>query len=267
MDVKLSLTTHCNAKCRTCPVWSIPGRDMPWEVFTNIWSKINASKLVSRILLNNTGDMYVHPDHIRMFEYIEQHHYKPIIMTTNAAGMDYVPAVDLIIISFNGGTKGSYEYTTGLSWDEVTATIRSHYSELARRPLEMHMLAWDGNAGTEQALVEYWHDFPGRIRVSYKYDNQMRDDHTLPQYRRTDRIPCDYLDMISVMPDGRVVSCAHDFHAVTNFGNLYTGTVAGTIKHPNRLQMKAEHARGEFRGLCAKCNYNTPIGDRVVYLK
>lgn len=268
MDAKLSVTTRCNAACATCPVWQYAGEDMTVANFQLLWEKLMASSLISRVLLNNTGDLYNHPESRRILQYVERHRFKPVIMTTNAGEMDYVPKIDVLIVSFNGGTKETYEATTGLSFEEVKANIRSHYTELRNIPvLEMHCLMWEGNAGTEDALLETWRDFPGRIRLSYKYDNQMKDDKTLPPYRANHRVPCDYLGMFSIMPDGHVVSCAHDFKKETNFGNVFDADLETVVMHPARLMKIREHKNGVFSGLCANCNYNTPLGDRIRYIK
>ena len=268
MDAKLTLTNACGAHCKTCPVWQLPREEMSWETFTVVWDKLMASPLIDRILLNNIGDMFFHPLHEKMFAYMAEHHHKAVIMTTNAAGMDVVPRwVDLLVISFNGGTKESYEYTTGMDFDQVVDNIRKNYATIALRPAEMHCLIWEGNAGTEDAFEELWADFPGKLRISYKYDNQHEEDHTLPEYRKTDRIPCDYLGMLNIMQSGRVTACAHDFGQQTDFGNLVYDTVAGSFKNANRHRMMQEHNRGVFRGICKHCNYNTGIEGKIVYLK
>ena len=102
MDAKLSITTRCNAKCKTCPVWCYKGSDMTYDNFVTIWDKLNKAPFVNRMLLNSTGDMYIHPDRNRIFNYIEENHKKWVCMTTNAADMDRVPKINEMIISFNG---------------------------------------------------------------------------------------------------------------------------------------------------------------------
>jgi radical SAM protein with 4Fe4S-binding SPASM domain len=242
---------------------------MAFDDFRTIWDKLMASPLVNRVLINNTGDCYVMDDAIRYLLYAESHKRKYVAMTTNAGALSYIPRIDELVISFNGGTKEAYEYTVGLPFDETVERIRSAYHMISSqvRHAELHCLVWDGNAGTEQALLELWHDFPGRVRVSYKYDNQHKADHTLPEHRQSQRIPCDYLGMLCVQPDGQVIACAHDFKRETNFGNLLTGSVEDVMQHPARGEMIERHRRFDFGGLCEKCNYNTPVGGRVAYLK
>lgn len=266
MDAKLSLTTHCNARCKTCPVWEYTGKHIDVDSFKLLWTKLMLSDKVHRILLNNTGDMYIHPHRKELFDYMSSHKHKPIIMTTNAAAMDSVPAVDLLIISFNGGTKETYEFTTGLPFDKTVARIKSFYPQLKNVYCELHCLMWEGNEGTEDNLKELWQDFPGRVRLSYKYDNQMKEDKTISKYKRETRVYCDYLDMLSILPDGQVVTCAHDFAGETNLGNALTDQIDDIIFNQMRIKKQREHRDGNFSGLCADCNYNTGVDGKIVYL-
>lgn len=270
MRVKLSITTKCNAECITCPVWEYPGQNMKYNDFTLIWDKINFDRRVTYIMLNNTGDMYNHPDRMKIFKYIEEHlTTAPVAMTTNAGMMDYVPQIDQIFISFNGGNKESYEYTTGLDFEETVSLIRSHYSELEKIPnVEMHCLIYEGNEGCEKDFTELWSDFPGRLRFSYKYDNQGETDYTLDKYKTPERIPCDYLyDIISIMPDGKVVSCAHDFEQSTDYGNILLDDMETIIFNRLRWVKIEEHKKGHYTGICENCNYNTGDSGRIVYAR
>lgn len=272
MIAKISVTTRCNAKCITCPVWALPGMDMRLEDFKTIFDKLNSSPSVQRIMLNNTGDLYIHPDHVEILKYVEEHRKNiPIIMTTNAAAMDYIPAIDCLVISFNGYDKESYERTTGLDFQKVSENIRNHYKDffekLRGRGLELNTLFFGDFENHEDDLLETWKDFPGHIRVSYKYDNQQREDRTIDKYKRVDRIPCDYIGMLNIQPDGRVIQCAHDFERVSDFGNILMESVEKLAWNKNRIMKKMEHDNLVFSGICERCNYNTPVGDRVRFLR
>ena len=127
MIAKLSVTTRCNAQCQTCPVWSIPGGDMPLKVFKVVWDKLMLHPAIGKILINSTGDMYNHPRRKEIWAYVEERILKWVSMTTNAAKMDYVPKIPEIIISFNGSNKRGYERTTGLPFHETVQKIKAHY--------------------------------------------------------------------------------------------------------------------------------------------
>jgi len=272
MDAKISVTTRCNGRCRTCPVWQIAGEDMPVDVFKRVWQKLVEAPEVGRILINNTGDMYIHPDRSELFDWIERNQPKPVIMTTNAAEMDYVPRIAELIISFNGYDRESYEYTTGLDFFETVNRIRAKYTEIQTRVgnAEIHCLMWGDTYvdGAEERLAILWKDFPGCVRVSFKYDNQQAEDLTLERYRQAERIPCDYLDKLNVWPNGDCIMCAHDFRGSTVWGNLLEQSVSGVLSSHKRLIKKAEHAAGEYTGICAKCNYNVAeLPGEVRYLR
>lgn len=271
MDAKVTLTTRCGAKCKTCPVWKTKTQEITVENWKMICDKLNSSPLIDRILLNNTGDLFYHNKRDDILEVVEKgKRGKPVILTTNASAMHRIPWVDELIISFNGGTKEAYERTTGLSYDIVVRNVKRLYKEIRRKVkhAEIHCLICELNKGTEAQLLELWKDFPGRVRVSYKYDNQMQDDLTIGQYKTDNRIPCDYLLTVNVMPDGTVISCAHDFWVENRWGNLLTDSIEEVIQHPGRLAKMEEHVRGVWTGLCEKCNYNTPITEgKIVYLK
>ena len=90
MDCKLSVTTVCGARCATCPVWRGPRATMEFEDFRIVWDKLMASPMISRVLLNNTGDMNTLAKRMLYFMHIEANYRKPVVMTTNGVNLDYI---------------------------------------------------------------------------------------------------------------------------------------------------------------------------------
>lgn len=268
MEAKVSLTTKCNARCKTCPVWTIPGQTMTLEVWQKVWQRLMDEPGIVNVMLNNTGDIYCEPNHAEYLKLVHRQRDKYVMITTNALQLDMVPDVDEFIISFNGGNQKAYEATVGAGFHETVQNIRKHYDALAKVPnAQLHCLIWEGNQGSERDLTELWRDFPGKVRLSYKYDNQMREDRTLDKFKVTRRIGCDYLGKLSIMPDGKIISCAHDFHATTDFGNWLTDSWGDIVNNAARREKIKEHQRSEWTGICEKCNYNTPSSGRVFYVK
>lgn len=267
MDAKLSITTRCNATCKTCPVWQYKGSDMTFDNFVIMWDKLNASPFVDKILLNSTGDMYIHSDRKRIFNYIEENKNRYVTMTTNASDMDRVPKINEMIISFNGTDKESYEYTTGLDFDKVVGNIKKYHDQIMGLDnAEIHCLIWDGNKDAENKILEIFDFWKGRIRISFKYDNQFKEDKTLDRFKADHRIPCDYLSNLTIMPNGDVISCAHDFKGENVFNNILDNDINN--ENEKRVSMWSEHIAGIYTGLCEKCNYNTPIEDgKIFYIK
>jgi radical SAM protein with 4Fe4S-binding SPASM domain len=213
--------------------------------------------------------LYSLPNSTEYLRYIERHTKKEVVLTTNAGLMDYVPEIDCLVLSFNGVDRQGYEYTTGMSFSDVVQNIKSAYTQLSKVPdVQMHILMWQGNQDEVDKIKDIFGDFPGRIRISYKYDNQMKEDYTIDEYKSDSRSVCDYLTKsISIMPDGSVIACAHDFDKETFFGNIFKDAMDEILNSDQRQDMMAEHKRGEFKGICTKCNFNTPIDGRVFYIK
>jgi radical SAM protein with 4Fe4S-binding SPASM domain len=267
VDAKLTITNVCGAKCATCPNWKQPARTMKYEDFKKAWEILNSAPGVDRILVNNVGDVNELPDAIRYLTHMEKRK-KQVAMTTNGNSLEYVPKIDVMIISFNGGTKESFEKTTGMDFDRVVGNIRAAYEQLKQIPyVELDCLVWKGNEGTEMGFYELWKDFPGRLRLSYKVENQGGPYFGIEKFRETKRIYCQYLDWLSIAPSGQVISCAHDFAETTNWGNIYTDKMSDIVNHPERIKMQEAHRRGEFPGLCETCNFNVPEDGKIVFLK
>lgn len=269
MDAKISITTFCNAQCKTCPVWTYQGHNMTYDNFVKIYDALNNSEHVHRILLNSTGDMYIHPDRERIFNYIESNHKKWVCMTTNAAMMDRVPAIDEMIISFNGLTREGYEETTGLSFDQTIARIRKYHDKImALKNAEIHCLVYNDNQDNVSNLLKIFEFWEGKIRISYKYDNQFKTDKTVDEYKAEERVVCDYLYNMTIMPNGNVISCAHDFESKNVFDNILVNGVDSCIFTQKRMRMIEEQSNGIFKELCERCNYNTPIqSGKIFYIK
>jgi hypothetical protein len=253
---------------------------MPFDRFRWVWDKVTESREVTRILVNGLGDVNTLPDAVDYLKYMESHsRTQQVILTTNAKVIPYVPAIDVYVCSFPGGTKEAYEYTTGLPFDKVRANIRAHYDDFRCkvRQAEIHMVVWSGNRGTEEAFGKLWEDFPGRVRLNYRATNiparwaseeEKRDAHKEPQNY------CDNLEAISIQPNGDVELCfcgySTDFtglKASPVFGNIFTDSMYQLVNSPERTRFKAEHSKGIFRHPCDKCNYNVTLKDKIRFLK
>lgn len=269
MQAKIAITTKCGARCKTCPAWKMPETTLPVDDFVTVWDKLNSSHMVSSIFVNSTGDFFSLEDYIWYADYIENYSKKRVAITTNGLNLEYIPRVREFIISFNGCDKESYEYTTGNNFEKVVGNIRDAYDSLKKRvkTTELHCLVWEGNPDPEEKLLELFGDFPGKIRLSYKYDNQFGPDYTIESYRSCERVPCDYLDKLVIYPTGDVIMCSHDHEGNVQWGNLIHDSISDCFHNIERVEKRFLHKGGFYTGLCEKCNYNTRGKGRIVYLK
>lgn len=277
MDAIFAVTYSCGTACKTCNTWMLKGT-MPIDRFRVAWDKLMAAPEITRVLLNGLGDLNTLPDAVEYLRYIESHRTKPVVFTTNAKVIPYVPAVDVYICSFNGGTREAYERTMGLDFDRVQANIRAHYQDFACKVgrAEVHMVVWSGNRGTEEAFGKLWSDFPGRVRLNYRATNipaKWAAPEELPPAKEP-QVYCDNLDVITVQPSGAVELCFcgystdfTDLEAAPVFGDIFEDSITALANAPARTRYRAEHCKGIFRHPCDKCNYNVALDRKLVYLK
>lgn len=271
MTVKISITTACGARCKTCPVWTKPPETMSVETFRRLWDQVNAWPDVSKIFINSTGDINALENKREYLEILESNAGPgriPVSVTMNGIGFDYVPRVDTLILSFNGSNKENYERTTGLDFDQVVANIKAAYPAIAERTIyrEINYLVWKGNAGGEEEFLELWKDFPGMLRIGYKVENQfgeyMGSDE---RFNDKKRIPCDYLEGITIAPNCQVIRCAHDFDFSTSWGHAIDDPIEKILTNKDRLEVIDAHAQGVYPGICESCNYNVSTAGKYYY--
>ena len=262
MIAKLTLTTKCGAHCITCPSWKQQPKEMSLDNFKLIWDKLNDDKFIKSIVINNTGDMYYHTDLDDIFDYIENNKNKFVLLQTNGSKITRIPKVDKIVFSFNGTQQEDYEKITGLSYGIVVQNIKAHYEELKNIDCEIHHLSFS-ESGASTHFLKLWKDFPGIKRISYKYDNQGGEDKTIPAYQDSQRVFCDYLNTLSILPDGAVNMCAHDWGRSEVWGNIIEMSVFELMRHEARQQKCQEHWERSFSGICENCNYNISTKGKI----
>lgn len=265
MIVKLTVTTECGAKCITCPNWQQEKNHMSYGNFVTIWDKIIQENRIEKVILNNVGDVYYHPECVKILKYITRNqrtkYQTPlhISLTTNGSRLGYIPANVKLIISFNGGNQETYEKVTGLDFYKVIENIRYRYNEIKKIDAEIHVLIFQENKESEKYVKRVWSDFPGIVRISYKYDNQGKEDLTLYKYKCKDRVFCNYLDMLNIDWNGNIITCAHDWKRENVWGNMITDDFDSLIRHPGRIAKIKEQGAGKYTGICEKCNYNIDV--------
>jgi hypothetical protein len=265
MQFKLAITTRCGAKCATCLCHAVdPHRTMPLSRYYEVmeWIALHAKRR-DHLFVNSVGDFLCLPDAELYLRRLEGRRLR-VCITTNGLHLKRIPRVWKLVISFNGGTRETYERTTGMPFDEVLGNIRRLYPQMHGRQVEIHSLVCATNAGAEKELPALFRGFPGQIRLSYKCENQGGEDLTLPKYRHAERTVCDYLtDTICIDPSGVVVRCSHDFRAEHVVGRLEDGLACLRLRLGD---IAREHARGVFPGPCEHCNYNVPITSQLKWV-
>lgn len=214
-----------------------------------------------KYIINATGDYLMLPNHQEYSDMLGTffNQFRPYLSVTTNAGFKGQPKLNCseVTCSLNALDAESFDKYIGLEigFKGVVENIR--YLASTHGYVEVHSLRWEGNPDPEKPLLALFGDTKVRIRISEKVENQFVSDVVEP------RKYCEYLDMIVVNPIGQVKLCAHDFWNRTLFGTV------GDIKRAlaNKEPVQERHRRGDFEGLCAKCNFNLVTPGRVYYIQ
>lgn len=115
VELALELTNHCNADCIMCPRQKMkrPKGFMPFDIFKKIVDE--AREYTEFIFLHLAGEPLMNPDLFKMIEYCGQIGMKcglstnAICLDKKRAGQLVDSALDVLVLSFDGVTKETYE--------------------------------------------------------------------------------------------------------------------------------------------------------------
>lgn len=248
--VKLNITDICGARCATCLQHRVKDKStMSPDYLRHVLEVVGPR--CRHLFVNGTGDYLSLPNHQEYSDVIGELFRAgtlPETSITTVCGFTGEPHIwaSVINCSFNAVTPEAFDKYLHVQggFDKVVSNIRLIAE--THGAVQIHALKWKHNPDPEPVLLELFGDTPARIRVSEKVENQCLTPVA------ADRVPCDYLDGITVDPDGRIRRCSHDFFRSSIFGHIDDLDAALEAREVVRQQ----HHRGEFTGICENCNYN-----------
>lgn len=267
MEVKVTITEKCNAKCTSCLTHKIQNpRHMSLDTFKRIVDQIVQYKdqfNINKFHLYSIGESFLNPNIQEMIDYATSELSKAgiwTVITTNGS-IDLtkfnVSAVSEVIISFNAYSQEIYEKHIGLSWDRVLENIDKISNE---RHIGLHILNYNDEKEISTKLMNVILKETVHARVGYKVDNQCGELYE----DNSSRIPCTYvLDLFCFNPNGDVILCAHDFFSQNIYGNINDSELPEI--YDRKIIDIYKHKNGNYTGLCEKCNFNKPITEDDFY--
>jgi hypothetical protein len=259
--VKLNITDVCEARCSTCLQHRVKDKktmspDMLRHVLEVIGDRCRT------LFVNGTGDYLSLPNHQDYSDVIAEKFRAgelPETSITTVCGFEGQPRIwaSIIICSFNCVTQETFDrylHVRG-GFARVVENIRLLAS--THGAIQIHSLQWKHNPDPDQTLLDLFGDLPCSIRVSEKVENQCLTPVD------EDRVPCDYLDGITINADGSLRRCSHDFFSTSLFGHI--DDLEAALEQ--REVVRQEHQRGEFTGICENCNYNIREHGRIYWIK
>lgn len=267
MEVKVTITERCSARCTSCLTHTIENpRDMTFETWKRIVDDVCDIGIVKKFHFYGFGESMIHKDIQKFIDYgapkLKKHGIMTVLTTNGSIDLTQfdLSHMDEVIVSFNAFSKEIYEKHIKLSWEHVLNNI----SKIAKqRKIQVHILNYNRETIMEPLLKQTISHPNIRTRVSTKVDNQLGEFY---EDENCIREPCSYVtELFCFNPAGDLVLCAHDFHSGHTYGNinesslkdLYTKKREDIRKHKNLL----------FTGICEKCNFNKKYQNKEDYIK
>jgi len=265
MEVKVSLTEGCSAKCESCLCHKIKNpRYMTFETWKRIISQVVEHRhMINKFHFYSIGESLLHPDFQKFIDYAHKHfkgtNIATVLITNGSIDLTKydLSKVKEVIVSFNAYTKEVYERTIKLSWDNGLKNIKKA-AELY--PVQVHVLNFNNEQieDMENELFNLKDNENIRIRISSKVDNQCGEFYESKDDIK--RIPCSYIHVVFCFnPNGDLLRCAHDFHDSTIYGNIKDKSLQDFIK--DKAVDLQNHINRNYEGICKDCNFNVNVNE------
>jgi len=222
--VNIESTSHCNAKCLTCP----------------------------------------HPDHQRVRGIETVKIISNASALTEKKSRQLIEAgLDEIKISFDGLSKDVFEkIRVGLKYDKIVANLEGLVrlrSEMGRTnpKIQLMFVAIKENEFEEKGFVERWRGIVDRVDVTRAHNWGGNDQVAgASEPKNQTGFQCMRLwRTFTVLWVGRVSICCLDYEGTEILGNLRKNTLREILEGKRLAQIREWHTRGEFGevSVCANC--------------
>jgi radical SAM protein with 4Fe4S-binding SPASM domain len=273
LELAIEITNRCNADCIMCSRRNMnrPIGDMELGLFKRI---IDEAKTYTELIwMHLAGEPLLHPQLFEMIAYAKSKGVK-LGLSTNAISLNKANALgiinsglDLLIISFDGATKETYEKIRRLSNYQQTLNNILQYLNLKRKikigspHTQIQFVYMQENKNEAKKFMRMWRLTAAdaiRFKPYFKFPDVDSNHETMTRdfgYRR--KKACYLLwRQCSIYWDGTVVSCCWDFLKQTPLGNLKTDSLKEIWNSPPMQLLRDKHLGGRYReiGLCKNCN-------------
>ena len=170
-----------------------------------------------------------------------------------AGAVNWIVSLDAHSPKTYGELRGLGEEESSRLFEEATSFVFK-LKELFGGRVYPQLVRMRKNEAELEAFYRYWKEKSGDVIIQ-KYDHLCG---ALPDERPADlsplvRSPCWHLKRdVSVLLDGAVPFCREDVAGTSALGNIFYDSLDGIFAANNALYKS--HIRGEYGGLCGKCD-------------
>lgn len=275
-NVQIELCNICNARCITCPISQMKREKgiMDFKLFKKIIGDLNTVNFKGNILPTSYGESLLIPNFTDYLSYIR---YKipesGIILFTNGSLLNTNLSkkiikenlVDELIVSFDGGTKESYESVRiGLSFNKVKKNVHDFIkirNNLGKKKPKViiTMVVTPENSFTRDELRKEFNDVDDiNYSIMFNWGGQLKK---IDGYNRGTRFSknnfCRLLyDTIYILQNGDVCLCCTDYEGREIIGKVQDSSIKDIWNGPE-LQKRRNLLKNRMFSelpLCKKCN-------------
>lgn len=269
--VAIETTSRCNASCNFCPY---PQKEteksaMDQALFEKIIDDCTQFSLAKIEPLLN-GEPFVDPRIIERLEHIRRRLPRTILhLVTNGNAMisrradelAEMGGVDRLIISLNTLDPVIYRDVMGLNLDRTLQNISYVLSPIMRRRVARRIYVRmvrrpDSTLDEQDRFLAFCRTHRVRpfILAQHNYTGDIESDLPMPPY------PCQMLDRVDILSDGRVALCCSDAEGKYAWGDVRKQSVLDVYRGEVARRYREAHRRGRRGDLqpCRDCNVVWP---------
>lgn len=270
--VRIESTSHCNARCITCPhpyherVQGIMDEDLYVKILDEC---VRAG--VRKLHLHNFGEPLIDKKLPRRIRLAKERGIETVKIISNGSLLNEDRAralieagLDEIKISFDGLSKEVFEKVrVGLKWEDVSGNVENLVrlrDEMGRKVPRVQLLfvKIEENEVEADDFVERWRTIVDRVDTTKAHNWGSSDQvATSTEPKGSSGFPCMRLwQTFTILWDGRVSLCCLDYEGSEILGDLRQQSIA-EVWHGERIRtIRDQHLRGRFDEvpICGGCN-------------
>ncbi|MBI4617440.1 MAG: SPASM domain-containing protein [Planctomycetes bacterium] len=270
--VRLESTSHCNAKCITCPhaFHERPQGIMSEELYLKILDECVREK-VRKLHLHNFGEPLIDKMLPRRVELAKKRGIPSVKIISNGSLLSEERAralieagLDEIKVSFDGLSREVFERVRKpLKYEAVAGNVEGlvrFRNEMGRKNprVELLFVSIQENETEEADFVDRWRGVVDHVDVTRAH-NWGGDDKVAKSSvpKQPTGYPCMRLwQTFTILWDGRVALCCLDYEGREILGDLSAQSMRDVWHGARLAEIRRSHLQGSFADvpICAHCN-------------
>ncbi len=267
LHLDLEVTSICNLKCPFCTTTysSFSNGMMSWDTIKKILDEAGKEGLYA-CKFNFRGEPLLHKDLGKFIRYAKDAGIIDVYFNTNAALLTEEKArmliesgLDRLTVSFEGYEKETYEASrVGAKFDEVVANVerlKKMRDEMgsATPKIRVQAVMTPDMKGKLDGYINFWEKKVDQVSYNEMDPTVETALKTIKKFDTDWICPYPYQRM-TVMWDGSVTTCQHDYYGKQILGNVQDVSIKECwVEHLNNVRKLHNEGRSHELGACNEC--------------